>query len=286
MAMLYRGTFITGLYDILIESLCRSIRLIENSVIAHKFLQTNGEVGVPKTFNFLPNDLGHFFSVVYFSESSDADPILQKHRRKLHSQFDLKLNRPQFRRANRYAFKDDDAIVNCKYLINPHVGLKPALGSNSGRQYIVNGKYTYYHYMQDNFDDNGWGCAYRSLQTLCSWFRWQGYTERTVPTHREIQKYLVDIGDKSSAFIGSKQWIGSTEVGMCLDGFMNIVSRILRVETGAELSQHGPTLVRHFETQGTPIMIGKNSCFLSFEFQFLFYVFQRWRCFSAYNTWR
>lgn len=71
MAMLYRGTTVTGLYDILIESLCRSIRLIENSVIAHKFLQTNGEVGVPKTFNFLPRDLGHYFSVVYFSESID-----------------------------------------------------------------------------------------------------------------------------------------------------------------------------------------------------------------------
>lgn len=36
---------------------------------------------------------------------------------------------------------------------------------------IVQGLYIYYHYMQDNFDDNGWGCAYRSLQTIISWFR-------------------------------------------------------------------------------------------------------------------
>lgn len=128
---------------------------------------------------------------------------------------------------------------------------------NDSKQYLVNGKYTYHHYMQDGFDDNGWGCAYRSLQTLCSWFRWQGYTERTVPTHREIQTYLADIGDKPSTFVGSKQWIGSTEVSMCLDGFLGVVSRILRVETGDELALHGPTLVRHFETHGTPIMIGK-----------------------------
>jgi len=24
--------------------------------------------------------------------------------------------------------------------------------------------------MQDKFDDNGWGCAYRSFQTIVSWF--------------------------------------------------------------------------------------------------------------------
>ena len=34
----------------------------------------------------------------------------------------------------------------------------------------------------------GWGCAYRSLQTLCSWFRFQGYTDGSVPAHREIQE--------------------------------------------------------------------------------------------------
>lgn len=128
---------------------------------------------------------------------------------------------------------------------------------SGGTQYLVAGRYTYYHYMQDGFDDNGWGCAYRSLQTLCSWFRWQGYSEQPVPDHKQIQKYLVDIGDKPSTFIGSKQWIGSTEVSMCLDGFMGMVSRILRAESGGDLAQHGPTLVRHFETQGTPIMIGE-----------------------------
>lgn len=142
-------------------------------------------------------------------------------------------------------------LPRCVQLI--HHFLSPV---TDGKQYLVTGKYTYYHYMQDGFDDNGWGCAYRSLQTLCSWYQWQGYIERDVPTHKEIQKYLFDIGDKPSSFVGSKQWIGSTEVSMVLDGLFHIVSRILRVESGSELSQHGPTLARHFETQGTPIMIG------------------------------
>lgn len=54
--------------------------------------------------------------------------------------------------------------------------------------YLVQGIYSYHHYMQDHMEDNGWGCAYRSLQTICSWFQQQGYTERPVPTHREIQQ--------------------------------------------------------------------------------------------------
>ncbi len=50
------------------------------------------------------------------------------------------------------------------------------------------------HVVQDKMDDKGWGCAYRSLQTIWSWFRLQGYTHRPVPDHRAIQQTLVDIG--------------------------------------------------------------------------------------------
>lgn len=111
--------------------------------------------------------------------------------------------------------------------------------------------------MQDNFDDNGWGCAYRSLQTLCSWFNFQGYSDRPVPTHLEIQKYLFDCGDKPRTFVGSKQWIGSTEVSMCLNAFRNVDSKIMFVQSGGDLANKGSELAMHFETQGTPIMIGK-----------------------------
>ena len=45
--------------------------------------------------------------------------------------------------------------------------------------------------MQDRFDDNQWGCAYRSLQTLISWFRFQGYTDKCIPDHRQIQQVTV-----------------------------------------------------------------------------------------------
>ena len=59
---------------------------------------------------------------------------------------------------------------------------------SGGQQYVVEGTYAYHHYMQDRMDDNGWGCAYRSLQTLVSWLRHQGYTDKPIPTHKEIQQ--------------------------------------------------------------------------------------------------
>jgi hypothetical protein len=50
--------------------------------------------------------------------------------------------------------------------------------------------------VQDKFDDAGWGCAYRSLQTICSWFLKQHYTSVPVPSHQQIQCILVDIGEQ------------------------------------------------------------------------------------------
>lgn len=41
-----------------------------------------------------------------------------------------------------------------------------------GQISIVKGTYTFYHYGQGGFNDHQWGCAYRSLQTLYSWFKY------------------------------------------------------------------------------------------------------------------
>lgn len=41
-----------------------------------------------------------------------------------------------------------------------------------GQISLVQGKYSFYHYGQGGFNDHQWGCAYRSLQTLYSWFKY------------------------------------------------------------------------------------------------------------------
>lgn len=86
--------------------------------------------------------------------------------------------------------------------------------------------------------------------------RLQGYTEIPIPSHRTIQKCLVDIGDKPSSFINSKQWIGSTEVGFVLESLLGISVKILCASTGAEVPTLARNLLHHFQTQGTPVMIG------------------------------
>jgi hypothetical protein len=54
----------------------------------------------------------------------------------------------------------------------------------------VSGHYQYHHYGQDQLDDAGWGCAYRSFQTVVSWLKRQGHIaeERPIPTHLEVQQ--------------------------------------------------------------------------------------------------
>ncbi|CAO1399625.1 unnamed protein product [Diamesa serratosioi] len=236
------------LYDILIESLCRTLRLVETNLVDQ--YKQRSQITIPLTYHFKPNGFGHFYTCILPSAVPDEDSRLTAKRRELHQQFGLQMTKPYFRKANNYNF---DAVKS-SILINPHIGLKQFVVD--GKQSLVQGKYSYHHYMQDSFNDDGWGCAYRSFQTLCSWFRFQGYSDHKIPNHEEVQRYLVKIGDKPASFVKSRQWIGSTEVSMCLNGFMNVDSRIMHVPSGAELSSKGSELAYHFESQGTPIMIG------------------------------
>lgn len=72
----------------------------------------------------------------------------------------------------------------------------------------------------------GWGCAYRSLQTVWSWFNLQGFTSQAPPTHRQIQEALVATGDKPPKFVGSREWIGSFEVSTCLNHLLGVSPRV------------------------------------------------------------
>eukprot|EP00009_Paramoeba_aestuarina_P017601 CAMPEP_0201533572 /NCGR_PEP_ID=MMETSP0161_2-20130828/53653_1 /ASSEMBLY_ACC=CAM_ASM_000251 /TAXON_ID=180227 /ORGANISM="Neoparamoeba aestuarina, Strain SoJaBio B1-5/56/2" /LENGTH=172 /DNA_ID=CAMNT_0047937675 /DNA_START=425 /DNA_END=940 /DNA_ORIENTATION=+ len=129
--------------------------------------------------------------------------------------------------------------------------------------------------MQDKFDDRGWGCAYRSLQTLCSWVLLQRMDNKhrdtrelsldypsfvkeyqMVPTHQAIQKSLVSLGDKKSNFVNSKQWIGALELTMVLDHLYGITCKVIHVNSGAEVPSKAREFAHHFETTGSPIMIG------------------------------
>ncbi|KAL4714402.1 hypothetical protein ACJJTC_017697 [Scirpophaga incertulas] len=250
LAIIHCNTKLIDLYTVLVEASCRSLRLLESVLLEQLGQEGIGDgagLRLPETFHFLPQEIGHFITRVL--PKGIPDESMENERRVLHKQLALTLNRPLFRRGNAYSDKTNGR------LISPHeaIPLQPKADVTIA---LVRGRYGYYHYMQDNFNDDGWGCAYRSMQTIFSWFRYQGYTTVDVPTHKEIQQCLFNIGDKPASFVGSKQWIGSTEVMFCLETLLGVQSRILFANNGFELQSHVPELLHHFETHGSPIMIG------------------------------
>ncbi|KOB77192.1 Uncharacterized protein OBRU01_04511 [Operophtera brumata] len=118
--------------------------------------------------------------------------------RTLHEQLALPLNRPIFRRGNAHIDKTGGKLVN------PHEAV-PSQARPDVTVAVVRGRYTYHHYMQDSFNDDGWGY-------------------------------------KPSSFVGSRQWIGSTEVMFCLETLLGVTSRIVFANTGQELQSYVPEL--------------------------------------------
>ena len=68
-------------------------------------------------------------------------------------------------------------------LDNPPEGTEGSITS-------VIGQYEYWHYLCDNFDDRGWGCGYRTLQTISSWIG-HHFQELNLPKVESIHKYQV-----------------------------------------------------------------------------------------------
>ncbi|XP_057699543.1 ufm1-specific protease 2 isoform X2 [Corythoichthys intestinalis] len=234
--------------DCLMEALTQQLHEMEREMLCH---MKGMMMFVPEPFHFLLPDPKGLVTAVYPAGVPDSQ--LEGQRKKLHERFELPEDRPYFRRANAYHFPNEP--YKDGYLRNPHLALThPTL--DDGKVYLVQGLYSYHHYMQDRMDDNGWGCAYRSLQTICSWFQQQGYVERAVPTHKEIQQALVDVGDKQASFVGSRQWIGSFEVHAVLNQLLEVTSKILFVSQGSEMASKGRELANHFLYEGTPVMIG------------------------------
>ena len=148
-----------------------------------------------------------------------------------------------------------------QHLLNPHLKISKILEPPSDSHVIramVRGDYYYYHYNQDNFNDAGWGCAYRSLQTVISWFILNTSVGKNlkVPTIPEIQTILVKLGDKDKKIIGSTDWIGAIEVNLVLNDLLGIDNQILYVPSGSELNSKGRELLYHFQHNGTPVMVG------------------------------
>lgn len=247
--------------------------------------ELSNELAGLKSCTFNPKQIGHLVSAIYEIHPTKPDyEYLKGLRRKLHQVYMVPLDRPAFRysqRVRNVKLAPQDSLDG--YLCNVHSSILSNSGIAGGSRSVIEGTYAYHHYMQSRISDNGWGCAYRSLQTIISWFKNQGYIyspdvemrasnskdrdksrelrsklhqESRVPTHEEIQTVLVDVGDKQPSFIGSQKWIGSQEVCYVLNHLYDLDSKFISVSSGSELVYKARDLSNHFSNQSTPVMIG------------------------------
>uniref|UniRef100_A0A2S2NF88 Ufm1-specific protease 2 n=1 Tax=Schizaphis graminum TaxID=13262 RepID=A0A2S2NF88_SCHGA len=235
----------TQAYNLIYGSIVKNVQSIQS------FLVSNPK-DLPAVHHFLPDTLCHFVTIVCSHNQIDSYSNLRK---KLHNAFHLSMDRPLFRISNAYQFDAKPALNDDGLLTNVHEGLPPS-GIKNGKISLIQGTYTFYHYGQGGFNDHQWGCAYRSLQTLYSWFKWQGWTNKPVPSIRDIQQILVDMGDKSKSFVGSSDWIGSMEVSFVLNAHLDVTCRIMSLRQGDTLNSVCLELSEHFDRHGTPVMIG------------------------------
>jgi len=124
----------------------------------------------------------------------------------------------------------------------------------------VKGAYRYHHYVCDGLDDRGWGCGYRTLQTLASWIANRNnndVNDRLVPSIPDIQKTILKLDDaKSKQFVGSKEWIGCYETFLVLDDLFGVPCKLIHCQSGAEIRDHAEAIIRHFRDHGAPIPVG------------------------------
>lgn len=152
---------------------------------------------------------------------------------------------------------------------NPHEAITrgPSPVIAKAQTHLASGSYDYYHYRIDGCKDDGWGCAYRSLQTILSWFQYEGIVSTPMPTLKEIQGILLTVDPEKqnrSGFVGSRDWIGSYEIMMVLQHYIpDLECTIRRLEHGSDLDTDPAVqglILEHFTTPwAPPIMIGGSS---------------------------
>ena len=239
--------------ELVLPGMIRQLEEMEHQTI----LSGKGAVSL-QGYHYLVPELRHHLTLVHQVPEDDnpqvEEPKLKQQRAWWHKTFNLSADRPLFRVANALSFSETHADLKALKLLNVHEGLSAS--NLGGSIHVVKGLYRYHHYKHDNFDDSGWGCAYRSLQTIWSWFQEQNYTCLAPPSHAEIQKTLVMRGERGTDLLNSKQWIGAIEIGCVLNELLGIEYGIIDVPPSSDVSACARRIASHFDSFGTPIMIG------------------------------
>lgn len=160
------------------------------------------------------------------------------------------------RNVNKYCLWSLILLKMCtpKYslLKNVHASLSPL---NKGSTFLSKETYNYYHYCCDESKDSGYGCGYRTIQSICSMLK-NRLGKGEVPSIKNIQEILVKIGDKPQTIIGSRDWIGSVEASYIFDELFGIPSYLIHIPSGENIASKTKEMVDYFTTQGGLIFMG------------------------------
>jgi len=138
-------------------------------------------------------------------------------------------------------------VVTASSLLPPHSPSKAG-----GSIHLLQGPLRYYHYGIDGFADFGWGCGYRTVQSMFSWL-----SVGAPPSIPDIQEILARA--HPDAYAGKRGWIGVADAVIILDVMLGAPLAVWDLKSGAEISRLLPELAVHFDTGGGPIMIGGGS---------------------------
>ncbi|UKJ89968.2 hypothetical protein MACJ_003225 [Theileria orientalis] len=151
-------------------------------------------------------------------------------------------------------------FVDRTILISPHLSgnlFPPWISPKKSSVYLVIGNYQYYHYTQCGTNDTGWGCCYRSIQLVCSWYLLRFCTPKLVPSHSVIQQVLKD-NDLShkDLKIGSSTWIGTVESGYFLNWYLGYTYKTLYLNDVSEFRNYNMVIADHLKNEGSPVIVG------------------------------
>ncbi|CRK98249.1 CLUMA_CG011611, isoform A [Clunio marinus] len=122
--------------------------------------------------------------------------------------------------------------------------------------YLTKYNYYYHHYICDGFNDVGWGCGYRTLQSICSMIIMTNEIEVSVPSIKQIQEILCKIGDKETSFMNSREWTGAIETCYVIDELFNIPSYLHHISNSERISTKRNEIVNYFRDHGGVIAMG------------------------------
>ncbi|CDR97358.1 protein of unknown function (DUF1671) protein family, putative [Babesia bigemina] len=110
---------------------------------------------------------------------------------------------------------------------------------------------------QGGKNDSGWGCCYRSIQMVASWYLLQYHTIRPVPTHDEIQRYLQEKDPSHVGMVvGSSTWIGTVEAGYFINWYLKYDAKTFYLSGVNDFRNYNCVIANHFQKVGSPIIMG------------------------------